>query len=145
MTSEHAALEARVARLERDNRRLRGAGFALALLAGAFALFDARAKDAEPARPEIPAVVATRSLRVVDPQGKPRAVLATSSDGVPFLTLSDRNGQVRATLFISDDGRPALTLNDGDGRSRATLGLERSADGFITFFGKDDKQVWSAP
>jgi hypothetical protein len=135
-------IEQRVARLERENRRLRFAVVAALLAWGAVFLVGQAAPRKDDAAP---AVVKARAFRVVDGSGVPRAAFGANPDGVPYLTLSDAKGQVRATLYLADDGRPALSLNDRSGNPRAAIGLERTETGFIAFSDDKGKQTWAAP
>lgn len=94
-------LEARVARLERANRRLAalfGATLAAVLLLGAQTATD---------------VVRARRIEIVDERGVPLATLAPSRTGAGGeLTLRDRDGERRASLS-AEPGASSLNLQGG--------------------------------
>lgn len=103
------ALAARLAALERSQRRLRHLVLALvlALLAG---LLVGAGDDG---------VLVGRTLKLLDEQGRVR-VLATPASGLSFL---DADGKARAILGLDGAGGPGLVLY-GDG-SRAILNVNR--------------------
>jgi len=55
-------------------------------------------------------------LQLMDHKGKPRLSLGLRFDDTPFIDLSDRTGQTRATLEMTGDETPALRLFDADGK-----------------------------
>lgn len=161
--SRTIALEARMSRLERENRRWRlaaAAAGALALLAVAgHGLPSAVAKGID-----LPALRAGLGSSVVEAQrfvlrdasGQPRASLAVSDDGMPLLMFLDKDGEARGVLgpkhllLSSDDGSSAVKLlvNPGgtpavrlekDGRLRAVLGMTGDGTLALGFYGHDGK------
>lgn len=68
-----------------------------------------------------PQVVSGKEFRLVDEQGKARAILALSAEGEPSLTMVDRNGIAVVWLGISDDS--GLAIRDVDGKTRLVLSL----------------------
>jgi hypothetical protein len=155
-------LEARLSRLERDNRWWKlaaamGGALALAALLGS-TLPSAVAKGVEPAAPRAagPGVVEAQRFVLRDASGLPRASLAVSDDGVPLLIFLDRDGEPRGVLgpkhllLASDDGGSAVKLlvNPGgtpalrlekDGRLRAVLGMTGDGTLALGFYGQDGK------
>jgi len=103
------AVAARLAALERSQRRLRGVVLAL-LLAALGALLAGAGDDG---------ALTGRTLKLLDDQGRVRVLLTTAS-GLSFL---DAGGRPRAVLGLDGDGGPGLVLY-GDG-SRAIFNVNR--------------------
>jgi len=156
-------LEARVSRLERENRRWRLAAAAMAALALAW-LAGQRLPSAVAKGIDLPALRAGLGSSVVEAQrfvlrdasGQPRASLAVSDDGMPLLMFLDKDGEARGVLgpkhlvLSSDDGSSAVRLlvNPGgtpavrlekDGRLRAVLGMTGDGTLALGFYGHDGK------
>ncbi len=109
------AIDARLARLERENRFLRGIGvgslcaFALLVFGGA----TGQGKDG---------ILAGEQLRLTNKAGDSRIVIGESGDGLPSLTLertvAGRTYSMRQELFVAGDGTPILVFVDQDGTRR---------------------------
>ena len=110
-------LEARVARLERTNRRL-----FLALGVGAALLATGFQKTQD--------VLRTRRIEVVDERGVPLAILASARDnGGGELTLRDADGERRVNL-AAERGGASLRLQGGKADDPAgTAALRADATG----------------
>jgi hypothetical protein len=143
MTNEQGAIEERLEKLERQNRRMKLAGLGAVVIAGAFVLMgqasgprtlpEVRAKSfvlvdangetrarlymsAPPERPE---------LDLLDAKGNPRVVLdASGTSG--GLDLLDAKGNERLTLYGPPIG-PGLVLTDANQKERVELAA--SSDG----------------
>jgi hypothetical protein len=152
-TPSLAELELRLAKLERQNRRLKHLGLLFLLIAGASFLLAQASCQRPGAAPGAAAPAATYDTLVVhrlelrDKAGKlrgvweatdersslwlydtaeePRALLAVGADG-PYLALYDAAGKLRAALAEPAEG-PGLALYDTSEKPRATLNV--SADG----------------
>ena len=98
-------LAGRVAKLERDNRRLKLGGLALAAVLVAVPLVGAVLPQ------EVPDVIDARQFRVLDSQGQMRAAMIES--GVSVL---DAQGEVRAAM-----GDPGVVVFDEQGQVVAQL------------------------
>jgi hypothetical protein len=108
---ELAAVVARLEKVERQNRRLRGAGIAVVVLAAAGLLMgQAMPKER---------IVGAEGFQLKDRHGMLRAELVVDKDG-PGLHLRDDNGKERAKLAVTKDG-PRLALYDEDGQGRVWL------------------------
>jgi len=131
--------EQRLERLERENKWMRRIG-AVAVAVAAAVFLVGQGKDKELPDLEV------RSLTVKDEDGRTRAMLATLSDGLPYLSLSDKDGRPRAVLTTLLNGSPVLSLCDKDGKRRALLAL-RSVDGSprLHLFDAKGKVIWKAP
>ena len=73
-----------------------------------------------------PKVISAEEFRLVDTQGKPRALLAFSPDGEPYLTMLDRNDTRRVWLGLSEDS--GLAVNDVEGKTRLALSLDATGE-----------------
>lgn len=132
-TPNRAALEQRVARLERQNRRLKQAGAAALILAGVVVLTGGqRGAQDRPAGPE--------QWAVRDGQGTERAVLGMTADG-PALRLRDAGGKDRLWLGVVKDV-PGLVLYDAQGRRRASLSSGPRALRLTIYDDARQRQAW---
>ena len=162
MTQEPAdALQARVARLERDGARWRLAALAGPLAVAAVALAGqalpsaaAKGVDGSPVRPSVPpGVVEAQRFVLRDASGAARATLGTTDEGLPLLVFLDRDGEARAILgqtqlslsdergsavklLVNPGGTPALRL-EKDRRLRAVLGMTSEGTLALGFYGQD--------
>jgi hypothetical protein len=135
MTNEQGAIEERLEKLERQNRRMKLAGLGAMVIAGAFVLMG------QASGPRTPPEVRAKSFVLVDANGETRARLYMSASGKgpeldlldakgnerltldgPGLTLYDVNGKLRAVLAAGSNGT-ALQLDDANGKVRAHLGV----------------------
>lgn len=110
-------LEARVEKLERENRNLKRGGLVALVLGGIAVLMG------QTSLPKVSDEVRTRVLVVVDEAGNRRASLGTSKDETA-LVLFDDAGVRRAKVAASSD-TPGLWFFDEAGRQRAILGTAK--------------------
>ena len=124
------ALERRLARLERTNRRLGMLLGALVVLVGATVLIGAALLEEE-----------LKASRFLLSGGGGAAELAYNDAGMPRLSLKDREGQARAELGLDAEGRPSLGLLDGDNQPRARLFLGDGDTPFLVLYDAAGKAV----
>jgi hypothetical protein len=150
------ALAQRLEKVEQQNRRLRGAGIAVVVLAAAGLLMGQampRAQTVEArefilrgaegkVRADLVAFKDGLALTLLDESGKSRATLAVDKPG-PRLSLYDENGKPRARLAVYEDG-PALILLDENGMFRVSL-LVRKAGPMLLLHDENDKTIWRQP
>ena len=140
MTSETATLSGilhRLARAEKENRRMKRAGLLVLVLAGSAMLMSqaqpkSRIVEAEEfhvrdANGEIRARLDSTGLVLRDPNGPIRAYL--DSDG---LTLNDASGSLRTMI---DSVVPGLSLYGEGDSPRFLLGLGKQGDPSLDFMG----------
>lgn len=152
----------RLARLERENRRMRIAG-ALILIAfvGIFLLGQAT-------EPKVPGRVSTRQLDIVDKdgnvrisigsddagyaainlvdkQGKDRGSFGMDPDGTPAVVIGDAVGKLRADFGTDRDGAPMMRLFDSSGKIRVTIELDSGGQPALSLNDGDEKSIWRAP
>jgi hypothetical protein len=124
-TPSLADLEARLVKLERQDRRLKRLGLLFLLIAGSgFLLAQAARKPARAApAPATPAVtydtLVVHRLELRDKAGKLRGLWEVEDD-IARLCLYDTTGKGRAVLAGIDDA-PGLALYDAAGKQRAGL------------------------
>jgi hypothetical protein len=135
MTNEHGAIEERLEKLERQNRRMKLAGLGAVVIAGAFVLMGQASgpgsdwKTVSGGPPEVRA----KSFVLVDANGETRARLYMSAPAKgPELDLLDAKGNPRVELAVTSNG-PALQLNDASGNPRAELGAAPNGPGLILY------------
>ena len=78
---------------------------------------------AEEAAKSSPTLMSAGEFQLVDKDGKPRAILAFSAEGEPYLALLDVNQSQRVWLGLS--ANPGLAIKDTkEGKTRAILSLD---------------------
>jgi len=132
MTNEQGAIEERLEKLERQNRRMRLAGLGALLIAGAFVLMG------QASRPRTQTVRA-KSFVLVDANGMTRARLHMSAVGL-VLSFYDAEGVSRAGLSVMSDG-PVLALNDANGKPRVWLSVSSEGPLFNLFDAKGESRA----
>ena len=131
---EVAAVLARLEKVERQNRRLRGAGIAVFVLAAAGLLMGQAMPKAR--------IVEAEGFQLKDGQGMVRAELVVDKDG-PRMALRDENGKTRAKLIVIKEG-PGLALTDENGIDRAVLAVGKAGPG-LALYDENEKVIWSQP
>ena len=137
-------LDARVARLERGNRRDRAIGFAvLALL-----FVTAQAPGSTPVTTSAAYTVRDASgasstlsatgLTVRDAKGNVRVFEGIDSGGRPSLDMHDTAGTLRESMYLLD-GVPKLRLFDTNGKRREEVGLDDKGDGLFQLNDANEK------
>ncbi len=129
--SQLQLMHGRLERLERQNRRLRVCALGLVLVGGT-ALLMGQAKPQEPPRvPELTQgrVVEAQLFRLVDKEGRERAVLGMSGDG-PILRLCEEGGKTRVGLGMTSEGA-SISLHDRAGDLALSLTVARKGPGIV--------------
>ena len=151
LEGKHMDVEARLRRLERENRRLKGAAIVIAGLVGSMALMG------QAATPKVADIIRTKRLEVVDATGKLRMLLSVTKQGTPvlantaMLSLFDAAEQLRLML----DDSPTVVLSDAQDYS-VELGVSRlitektgtttkRSAASLVMFGKGNRVIWEAP
>lgn len=73
-----------------------------------------------------PSISTAEEFRLVDAQGRMRALLAFSGDGEPYLALLDQHETRKVWLGLSKDS--GLAIRDTDGETRLVLSLDRKGE-----------------
>ena len=71
---------------------------------------------------DIPQTISAQECRLVDTNGKTRALLGFSADGQPILHLMDESESARVLLGIAAD--TGVKVHDVDGRTRLVLSVD---------------------
>jgi hypothetical protein len=100
------------------------AGFLVGLLA--FMLPTGHVVRAQESSNTASAIVRAEEFQLVDKAGHPRALLAFSVEGQPYLTMLDHKGGEIVWLGLSDES--GLVVHDIDGKTRLILSLDRSGE-----------------
>lgn|GEM_PF-5301932 len=113
-------LDARIARVERQNRWLRYGFLLLAvlLLWGGYDRFFPEGVTIHKT------ILESKELKLLDNAGNPRLFLRMYSR-VPVLQLMDSKGKPRMSLGLRFDDAPFIDLSDQSGRTRATLEITK--------------------
>jgi hypothetical protein len=132
-----ADLETRLAKLERQNRRLKRLGLLFLLIAGSGFSLAQVPRKALSAVPGPAAPTATYDTLVVhrlelrDKAGKLHGFWEATDEG-PALWLYDTAGKPRAGLTVDADG-PDLWLSDAAGKTRAQLAVMADGSGLALY------------
>jgi hypothetical protein len=78
-----------------------------------------------------PSVSTAEEFRLVDAQGRLRALLAFSVDGEPYLALLDQHETRKVWLGLSKES--GLAIRDIDGKTRLVLSLDGEGDPTLVF------------
>lgn len=138
MQGEIANLSARVARLERSNRRLKmlGAGTVLALAALLSMGFAGK-----------PRTIEAEKLVIIDSHGRPRLTLGTPKAA----GFAGGLGPDEPALWLSDENKTDRTILAPDGlyfansHGKAVVDITSEPGPELRLHGPDGKVSWSAP
>lgn len=131
-------LTQRLARLERENRRLKGLGAVALVGIVALVLMGHSAEGRK--------VVEADQFVLRLPDGQVRGELNFVGDGAVRLALYDRDRTRRLQLVVAvPDGAPALTFYDKNSQPRALLALKNDGTPQLEFYDKDGRPLWKAP
>jgi hypothetical protein len=78
-----------------------------------------------------PSISTAEEFRLVDAQGRMRALLAFSADGEPYLALLDQHETRKVWLGLSKES--GLAIRDIDGETRLVLGLDGKGEPTLVF------------
>jgi len=159
-------IDQRLAKLERENQIINGAGAVLLLALGACLLLGGRQDT-----PKVVEDVRAKRIVIVDDEGKARITLSSSSEqpslslfdkdgkarmrlslgqGMPDIRLFDKSGKKGAGIAVTDLAGPQIYFADRAGKSRAVMGYRRTEPGaigypFLHLYDEDGKVVYKAP
>lgn len=122
------AVEHRLARIERSQRRLRGIALVLALLVAVLAVWQF-----------IPgsSVVASRRFVLYDAASRERAELVTWADGTVVFRMNGEDQKARGLWRLYPDGVLSLRFTDQKGYGRIELRVEADGTPSLSFGGDD--------
>lgn len=78
-----------------------------------------------------PSVSSAEEFRLVDQNGRPRARLALSASGQPYLTLLDDADRGRVWLGIAED--TGMSIRDVDGKTRLLMTVDTAGEPSLVF------------
>lgn len=125
-----STLEARLARLEHQNKNLKLGGLAL----GAFALAGLGMSFAAPAPSPICDTVTAERFRLVDTSGRERALLDSYGRNETIFKLNQGGGKGSVTIVANDDGTSLMTFADSGGRRRSALSVDAEGTPELAFY-----------
>jgi len=94
-------------------------------------------ESSAPAGTATPKVLSAEEFRLLDAQGRTRAVLGLSRKGQPVFQLRDENDTYIIWLGISEES--GLAIRDRDGKTRIVLGLDPAGEPSITMRDRNQK------
>ena len=86
----------------------------------------AQSASTDKAEAEIPKTLSAQEFRLIDSQGRMRAVLAFAENGQPYFQLRDEFDTYRVWIGISSD--TGVALRDVDGKTRLVLSVDEQGD-----------------
>ena len=130
-------LEARVERLERQNRRLKVVVALCVMIAGSVLLMGQRAPQAT--QPAVPDVVRAKRIEVVNAAGTAVVTLMGWEHG-GWIETRDNGGRRLFDVSATDDGCGLLSTYNSQGQDTVALGGVKSGSGlFMIHDGKGGK------
>jgi hypothetical protein len=106
-------LNERLERLEKDNRRLKRVGMVAVLIAAGLGAIAAT-------RPT-PERITAHEVDIVGSRGNTRIILSASSNS-PSIALVDAQGKPRAAVIVSTDGMASISITDAQGHPSVLMG-----------------------
>ena len=98
---------------------LAGGALAILFLGGA-------SVTAQPAPADVPKTISAQEFRLVDTEGRVRAMLAFAAEGQPFLHLRDESDTHRVWIGISNE--TGVAIRDVDGKTRLVLSVDEQGE-----------------
>lgn len=131
-------LAERVAKAERESRRLKFALFVIVPLIGYLFVNQQIPENLVEHEP----LVAADKLQLLDREGNPRLFLRIYS-GVPVMQLMDQHGKPRMSLGLRYDDSPFISLADTVGQTRATLQVGNEETPTLQLFDENGVSTFS--
>ncbi len=119
------SVEARIERLERENRRLKLVGTVLLIIAAAFVLMGQTA-DAH-----VRSIMMAERFALATEDGQVGAQLAYDKNGNPGFVLYDANQVPRAFMNFTADGTPGIELRNASNITQVVLGFDGKQDPIV--------------
>ena len=124
------SIEQRLERLEKNIRRRQRLGLLLAIVG--FGVISIAAQG-----DRVNDVISTRSLRIVDKDGKTVVGLSTDVNNRPMMDFFDQNGKRRIFIgFLGGGAHPGLALTDAQGDERITMMVDSKVGPSMAFLDK---------
>lgn len=130
-------LEARLNRLEKQNRRMKFAILGFLLLVGFLAFRQLVPSDVIIKQ----TLMESEEVKLVDKSGHTRFFLRMYSR-VPVLQLLDSNGKPRMSMGLRFDDTPFLDLSDKTGRTRATFEMTAEDEPTLRLFDENGETTF---
>lgn len=143
-TNDIQSVMNRIEKLERQNRRLRGAGIVAILACGAAVLMG-QAPATQPARPAAPRVLDAERIILRDLAGGVKATLLNMPGDMGVFEIRGEEGRARSALKVTPGGDALLELSDKNGFVRAVLAVSADGNGTFELKDKDGKTTFKAP
>lgn len=145
MPNTELPVESLAARLDRQAQSMRLLWAAVAVLAiFAIAYTEMRRPDTIRATTLNADTVITETLSVKNKMGEIVALLASSSDGSPQISLFDREKKVRMSISLRANGAPSISLLDADA-ARAVLSLNDRQQPSLVFYEPNEANDQKGP
>jgi hypothetical protein len=135
-TKEIDNIEARLAAVEKSNRRWRNAGIAFGL---GLLLVTSAAAD-KPDEDRIPDVIYARKFVAVNERNEPVAFMGHENN-VGIVSVADTDGSLLFAASATDSGHGVVSTYDRDGRALVSVGANHSGDGHIAVFDAQGKEL----
>ena len=89
-------------------------------------------------------IVTAKQFRLMDKNGKPRAVMTTSKKtDAPIFFLMDETGAPRFVLALSSSGNPSINFTSSAKKNILAVGTKPDGTGSIVMMGQDGSQAGS--
>jgi hypothetical protein len=133
MSNSELTVESVAARLDRQAQLMRLSWFVLASLA-VFVIAWMRTPDTIRAKIVNADTVSAGTVALTNNMDEIVALLSSSSDGSPQISLFDRQKKLRMSLSLRANGGPSISLLDADSRGRSVLSLNDRQEPSLVFY-----------
>jgi hypothetical protein len=127
------ALASHIQRQDRSLKALRWSALGATIMAAA-AILASQWHSTVSAGTVKAKTLSVETIALRNDTGKIVALISSTSDGTPHISLFDRSEKVRLSIGLRQDGAPSVSLLDTEQGSRAVLSLNDHQDASLTIF-----------
>lgn len=135
------SIEARLAAIEKSNRRWKWMSLTLGLVLLAV---TAVAADTPEKDKTVPEVIYARKFVAVNDRGEPVAFMGHSKN-VGMVTVAGPGGGLLVVASATDNGDGIITTYNDEGQKLVSLGAGHSGDGHVAIYDQEGKQLLHQP
>ncbi|HUY91407.1 MAG TPA: hypothetical protein VMV10_21895 [Pirellulales bacterium] len=135
------SFEARLAAIEKSNRRWKWMTLTLALVLLSVTGIAAGTPEKDE---NVPEVIYARKFVAVNDRGEPVAFMGHSKN-VGMVSVAGPGGDLLVVASATDNGDGIITTYNDEGHRLVTMGASHRGDGHVAIFDQDGKQILHQP